>query len=165
VEDVIVAVNGVPARSSAHVKAMVADLRPGQPARFTVVRDRKRQDLDVRVGQRPADQNMPAVDLAAAGTRALERLGLLVRSLRPDEASEYKFDRTQRGVLVVSTLGGERRAAESIAPGELIVSVNGAPVTSVGDVNDALHKTGARDVQLKVLTPEGQTRTVRLRPN
>ncbi len=76
----------------------------------------------------------------------------------------------KRGVLV---LGGarpgeaEKAASESpkdIAPGELIVSCNDRPVVSVTELTQAIEAAGdSRHVELVVLKPDGERRTVRVK--
>ena len=51
--DVIVALEGKPIGTVEDLYAALRDYDPGQSVTVTVVRDRKRRDLDVRLGRLP----------------------------------------------------------------------------------------------------------------
>jgi 2-alkenal reductase len=58
--DVVVAISGTPvANADDLVRIVTNDLRPGQTAVFTILRDGRRRSVAVRLGRRPSDPALP----------------------------------------------------------------------------------------------------------
>ena len=81
----------------------------------------------------------PAFAYGARAAQGAEqpRLGVAVRPLTPAEGSETGV----KGGLVVEQSTGPAAAA-GIAPGDVILSVNGTPVKSVDELRAAIEKAG-----------------------
>jgi serine protease Do len=131
--DVVVGFNGKEIRSSAELPLAVGDVRPGDTATIRVWRKGAAQDLNVVVGE------MLQESLAQAGPQAADqpRLGVAVRPLTPSEGTESGV----KGGLVVEQSSGAAAAA-GIAPGDVILSVNGSPVKSAAELQSAIEKSG-----------------------
>jgi len=56
--DIIVAIDGKPVSSSEDVVRAVTARLPGETIRVTVVRDSKRQEIEIRLGERPANPDL-----------------------------------------------------------------------------------------------------------
>jgi len=164
-EDVIVAVNGHKVSTIRRLQAVVADVLPGERANVSIVRDGKRQDIEILLGRQPED-------LRSVGRRSTPILGRSVKSLRvglrtmgeslPFGLFEFGVPRAyldRGGALVV-----ESTRNDDLEPGELIVQVNDKSVRSLGDVLDALRsKHSGRYNTLEVVGADGESRTVRIR--
>lgn len=161
VEDVIVAINDRPVESYEHFRAMVADLRPDERARLRVVRDRQVKQLAVRMGEQPEDLRARPAESAEVD-RPVERLGLRVRTWRPDDRRLLRLlhDATARGVEV-RDLDAETKGQLDLRAGELVVACNGNPVRSVCDLNQVVERAPlSAKVQLEILEPTGDRRVV-----
>jgi serine protease Do len=146
VGDVILKYNGSPIFDAGQLSARVGVTAPGEKAALEVWRDGKTLSLTATIGN--------AAQLASeeGGSSASEpaRLGLALRPLNPEE-------RQQAGVpggLVVEDAQG--RAAEAgIQPGDVVLSVDGAPVHSVAQLREMVQK---HDKQIALLIQRGEAR-------
>ena len=113
--DVITAVEGKPVDSREAFATFTATVPSGQPVQVTVMREGAARTIAIK----PAD---PPRDL---GLRILwEIAGLRVTD--------------SRGVVVEQVASGSRSANIGLEPGDAIVGVNGNPIRSVSDLNNAL---------------------------
>src|SRR5712692_6512633 len=113
--DVITAVEGKPVDSREAFATFTATVPSGQPVQLTVLREGANKAITIR----PAD---PPRDL---GLRILwEIAGLRVAN--------------SRGVVIEQVASGSRSANIGLAPGDYIVGVNGNPIQSIDDLNNAL---------------------------
>jgi len=131
--DVILKLDGKDVARSEDLPPMVADLAPGTRAKLGVWRHGAMRDVEVTVGE------APAAKVASAGRAGAEhgRLGLAVRPLTPEE-------RQQGGVpggLVVEDVSGPAARA-GVAAGDVVLALNGTPVTTVDQLKGALAKAG-----------------------
>ncbi len=131
--DVILALNGKELTGSPDLPPRVADLKPGSTAKLEVWRDRRRRDVEVKIGE--------AKDETVASTHAREedrgRLGLMVRPLSPEERRQAGVP---GGVLVEEAQGPSARAG--IQPGDVVLALNGTPVSSVDQLRSLASKSG-----------------------
>jgi S1-C subfamily serine protease len=183
-EDIIITVNGKPVNSMRELRVEVAALLPGERAALKLIRDRRELAVDVPLGKQPESIGVFVSRAEAVVARDVSPLALQVRTMRdglartledylgsaqdlPAWAGQYT---DKRGVFVLDRvrLGkAEERTGESpmgVAPGELIVSCNDRPVVSVTELTQALEAgRDSRHVELVVLEPDGERRTVRVK--
>jgi serine protease Do len=144
--DVILKFDGDPIVDAGQLSARVGVAAPGDKATLDVWRDGKTLTLNATIGNAAeaitADNN--------AGDGAQGRLGLSVRPLSPDE-------RRQAGVaggLVVEDAEGH--AAEAgIQAGDVVLSVDGTTVQSVGQLRQLIQDHGK---QVALLIQRGDVR-------
>jgi serine protease Do len=149
--DVIVAFNGKPIATSAELTLAVADVRPGDSAQLKVWRKGKEQSLTVVVGATPEAKLAQSQQQPAPTEQP--RLGVAVRPLTPEEGQQTGLT----SGLVVEQSGGPAAAA-GIAPGDVILSVNGIPVKSSAELRNLIQKAG-KSVALLVQRNTGSERT------
>ena len=149
--DVIVGFNGKRISSSAELPLAVADVRPGESAPLRVWRKGKEQNLTVVVGDTP--QAALAQAQQQRGSTEQPRLGVAVRPLTAEESQQVGLT----SGLVVEQSGGPAAAA-GIAPGDVIISVNGTPVKSSTELRNIIQKAG-KSVALLVQRNNGGDRT------
>jgi serine protease Do len=130
--DVILAFNGKPIDTSSQLPPLVAATKPGTRAEMEVWRGGKKQTLGVVVGELQNEQVAKAKP--AAGQH--DRLGLALRPLNPEERKELGV---AQGLIVEEASGPAARAG--IRPGDVITSVNGAPVKSVEELRRLIAKS------------------------
>jgi serine protease Do len=144
--DVILKFNGSTIVDSGSLSVRVNAMAPGEKATLDIVRDGKPMNINVTIG------SASSATVAKNGEAAPEgsHLGMKLRPLTPDE-------RNQAGVsagLVVEESGG--RAAEAgIQEGDVVLSVNGTPVTSVDQLRTLVQGHGD---QVALLIQRGDTR-------
>lgn len=135
--DVITALNGVAVSDSTSLPAQVAGLAPGTSAKVTVWRDKGSKDLSVTIGALK-DAKTASADTRGDDSGAQDaRLGVAVRPLTPDEK---QGDSLSRGLLVQQSNGAAANAG--IQAGDVILAVNGQPVTSVQQLKTMVSRAG-----------------------
>ncbi len=131
--DVILRYNDKDIMSSSQLPVLVADTAPGATARLEVMRKGETRHIDVTVGELK-NAKVAAADVAGQDHG---RLGVAVRALNPDERKQVGVT----GGLVVENATGAAANA-GIQPGDMILSVNGTPVTSPEQLKQLLSKAG-----------------------
>ena len=131
--DVILSVNGSPVADSSDLPSQVASMKPGTVADVQVWRNKATKDLKVTIG------TLSDTKVASADTPAQEqgRLGVAVRPLTPQEKSGASLT---HGLLVQQADGPA--ASAGVQPGDVILAVNGNPVTSVDQLKQMVKKAG-----------------------
>jgi serine protease Do len=132
--DVVRKVDGQPIVSSGDLPAMMSIARPGQKVTLEVWRDGKPMQLTATLGN-STDKAEPGERAELASADKSAKLGLALRPLEP-------IERRQSGIaqgLVIEDVGGAAAAAD-IQPGDVLLAVNGKPVTSVDQVRDLVGK-------------------------
>jgi serine protease Do len=146
VGDVILKFDGDPIVDAGQLSARVGVAAPGDKASLDVWRDGKTLTLTATIGNAAeptmADNN--------TGEGAPSRLGLSLRPLNPDERQQSGIS----GGLVVEDAEGH--AAEAgIQPGDVVLSVDGTPVQSVGQLRKLVQDHGK---QVALLIQRGDAR-------
>jgi serine protease Do len=131
--DVILSVNGVPVTDSTDLPSQIAGMKPGTKATVQVWRDKAAKTLTATIGAL-ADAKGASDD--AAGQEQ-SRLGVAVRPLTPQEKSSTSLT---HGLLVQQASGPA--ASAGIQPGDVILAVNGRPVTSADQLKQMIAKAG-----------------------
>ena len=163
VEDVITAVDGTDITSIEQLRSLIADVQPDERVKLRVIRDREEQTVTVRLGLQPEDV-AAQYDSSGRDARDIARLGLQVRTFRPGMRGLEAYDNSARGVVVMGFDGNLKNPPE-IEPREVVVEVNGTPVRTVAEFQQALTKVPAnRNVKLMVLEKSGDKREVVVHP-
>jgi serine protease Do len=141
--DVIRKLNGQPIVASGDLPAMLSLATPGQTVTLDVWRDGKIVRISARLGD-ASEKAEPAAREAVAGVDSHAKLGLALRPLDPMERRESGL----ASGLVIEDVGGAAAAA-GVQAGDVLLSINGRPVTSVEQVRDAVGKS-TRSVALLI---------------
>jgi serine protease Do len=142
---VILKFNGEPT-SATDLPAAVAMLNPGTTVHLEVWRNRATRNVDVKLGA------MEDTRTASNNTRSTDggKLGLAVRPLTRDEKAQAN---TEHGVLVERAAGPAARAG--LQRGDVVLAANGAPVTSIDDLRNAVEKSNGH---IALLVQRGDSR-------
>ena len=133
--DVITRVGDQDVNYSTDLPSQIALMKPGTTTRLQVIRNGKPIGIDVALGEVQDKQVVSAEPV----DRSRGRLGVAVRPLVPEEQREAGVP---SGLLVEQATGPAARAG--IQAGDVIVSVNGAPVSSVAQLQQIVGKTGKK---------------------
>jgi serine protease Do len=131
--DVILAVNGDPVDDSTDLPSQIAAMKPGAKATLDIWRDKSKKQVTVTLGSlsdvKVADNKVPSAEQG--------RLGVAVRALTPQEKSSASLT---HGLLVQQAAGAA--ASAGIQPGDVILAVNGSPVSSTEQLGQIIAKAG-----------------------
>ncbi len=161
VEDVILSVNGKSVENMAELRGFIADIFPGESAKFGLLRDEEQTEITVKLGRRPRDdEEFAATAARRRRAREFEGLGFYARTLLPDFAPRVGYTERDRGAVIVAVIE-DRENMPAVEPGELIVACNGRPVENVAALAQAL-KIAAdnRAVKLELVNSAGDYRVV-----
>jgi serine protease Do len=153
--DVIVAVDGQRVQRVGQFQRLVASRRPGERVRLDVVRYGDRRSVEVRLTEAPAAPE-PEQATAAPRAEAPPLLGIGVEPVPPAAARERGIPAGE-GVLVTEVADFSAAARYAIAPGTVILAVDGREVRDVAGFRRAVERRGPGDVvSLRVVFPLGE---------
>jgi serine protease Do len=128
--DVITEVNGEPIVRSGELSSMIGLAAPGEKVRLKVWRDHTPRDVEAKLASAEADKTEVA---DASGDVQPGQLGLGLRPLTRDERKESGLD---QGLVIENVAGPAARAG--IESGDVLLAINGKPVTSIDQVKSVL---------------------------
>ncbi|CAJ0691171.1 MAG: DegQ family serine endoprotease [Ralstonia sp.] len=131
--DVILQIGDARIDRSGDLPEQVADIKPGTTVPLQIIRQGKQTTLTVTVGA-AKDAKVASSEKAAPDQG---RLGLAVRPLQPEEKRQNGLP----GGLVVMDVTGPA-AKVGIQPGDVILSLNGTPVSSVQELRTLVDRAG-----------------------
>jgi len=161
--DVIVRVAGRDVTPDETVSYIIANTSVGTRVPVEIIRDGRRQTLQVQVGQRPTEEELArqsgggADDGQALGDETPvapgAALGLSMQPLNPQIIRALNLPATVRGVVITSVDPSSDASEKGIRRGDVILSVNRQPVTTPAQVLaavDAARRAGRSSVLLLV---------------
>ncbi|MEA3053237.1 MAG: serine protease Do [Sphingomonadales bacterium] len=138
--DVVVSVGGKPVTPDESLAYLVARQPVGSRVPIELVRDGRRQTVNVAVGERPTDEELarlngieddtPVTEPAEAQQStsqksARESLGVTVQTLTPEIARTLRLtDTNVKGVVIASVNPSSDAASKGIQVGDIILSIN-----------------------------------------
>lgn len=147
-QDVIIAVDGKPVKTSRDLSRTIATVPVGNEVEITVLRDGHEKDIDVEVAKRK-DENL--ADTAGPGES--EGLGIQVGELTPETARRFGYSADDKGVLVLGVKPGSLADENDIRVGDLIKEVDHTPIDSVRSLRKAVDKKELKGTMLLVKRP------------
>ena len=140
--DVIRKVNGTPIIAAGDLPSVIGSAAPGEKVSLDVWRQGKSTQLTATLG----DANDKASKVAKADDAIGKgKLGLALRPLQPQEKREAHVD---SGLLVEDAAGPAGMAG--VQPGDVLMAVNGTPVSSVDQVRAVVSRSD-KSVALLIL--------------
>jgi serine protease Do len=133
--DVIVRMDGHDIERSADLPANVAALVPGTSTKLEIVRDGTSKTVTVKVAELQPQ-------LAEGKSDSGPNEGVIGLAVRPLEREERQSVGVSQGLLVQGVSGNA--ALAGILPGDVIVAVNGAPVSKVEQLQRMVKNSGRR---------------------
>ena len=144
--DVIIELQGIPMPNVSILRNKVAMIAPGTKAKITVIREGKKKELEVTIGEQPADFAKMGPGGGTENT-PLGKMGLTLQNLTEELASQFGYEVNQ-GVLVADVAQGSPAAEAGMKAGQLIEEVNKQRVHNLDELQKAI---AASDDHTKVL--------------
>lgn len=147
--DIIVNINGTTVVDATTTTRVVGSLPAGSKNSFVVLRDGERTNVSVIVGERPEDlsaafgndEERPSEPEAEAEEAPL---GVSLRPLDDATRDEMGLSQSESGMIVQSVDSDGPMGELGLRPGIVILDVNGAPLNSVQDLEDAIARAKAQ---------------------
>jgi serine protease Do len=129
--DVITAIDKEPMANASKLRTQIAQAMPGTKIKVTLLRDGKSQDIDVQLGELPAE-------LASSnGADKQELLGFTVTALTRDLANQYGIDPRTQGVVISAVDQNSSAGQAGLQEGDVVRSFNRLRTPTVADFNRA----------------------------
>ncbi|MBB3954900.1 Do family serine endopeptidase [Novosphingobium sediminicola] len=149
--DVVLKVNGKDVTRDQTLSFLVSNVKPGTKIPLEVLRGGQRMTLNVAVSKRPTDEELAQQtfdrkkggdDFEKAPTKgtglAEKSLGLSLLTLNPQIARQLGLPEDTKGVVVAGVDSSSDAGAKGFERGDVLLSVNNAPITSVGEVENGI---------------------------
>ena len=159
--DVVVGLNGRPIETYNQLSREVAFMAPGAGARLSLIRDGKPQLLEVKLGQRPEDEEVLAEnEVEASSPSASDKLGLAVQPVASARAAKLGIG---AGVQVVQLKPDSPAGRAGVNAGDVIVELQRQPVRTMQDYAEILGSLQPGDTALLRLQRENASVFVAVR--
>jgi len=148
--DVIVALEGAPVQTFDDLVAELARYSAGEKVTLTILRAGKTQDVQVTLGERPANNARPTVTPKEEAPAGPAWLGLKAMSVNSEIAQAMDLPEDQAGVLVGQVQVGSPAEKAGLRGSDKLVTINGQEIVVGGDVIIAWNDepvTGMRQLQ------------------
>jgi serine protease Do len=149
--DVIVEFNGKNVKNNSELVNMVTALAPGTTVPVRIIREKKPMTLNVKLGQVDveAEQQLSTGGLQRPEMRQPEApadtgVGMHVEGLTPDVARQAHLPAGRSGVVVTDVDSFGSAIEGGLRPGDIILAVNGQPVSTVDQVTQAFARVAPR---------------------
>ena len=129
--DIVKAFDGQPIHHSRELIDRVSGTKAGRKIALEILRDSKRQTLQVEIGERPLE-----TELAEGGTTEGWR-GLHVSALSPDALDRLNLPADTKGVLAAEVDEGSPAEQSGLRAGDVINEINRVRIESVSDYQNA----------------------------
>ncbi|MBW2438403.1 MAG: DegQ family serine endoprotease [Deltaproteobacteria bacterium] len=134
--DIIIAVDGKPIKTSRELTGTIAEIPVGQKTPITILRDGKEKTVNVKIAKRDDSERLAQQEPQSNGGE----LGIRIAEMTPELAQRYGHSENEKGVLVVGVQSGSKAAEAGVRQGDLVKEVNRKPVTAVSELRAQLEK-------------------------
>ncbi len=137
--DIIQAVNGTKIANPKDLALSIAAVPPGKTARLSVLHEGKTQEITLKVGQLPGEQQAEARETTP---QPGPRIGLGLAPLSPELRAQLNVPEGVKGAVVRAVENGSPAEQAGLRPGDVIVAVGrqkvDAPASTVQAIRAAL---------------------------
>lgn len=140
--DFVTALDGKPMRGRDQLVLAVGDLRAGQKAVFTVIRNGAQKDVTVKIEERKDE---------VAAENAKLWPGVIAVPLNDEIRDAVKLDKSAVGLYVVEAIAKSPAAAMGVQRGDLVVGVNGVSATDLGTFFRVINEKGQKELWFEVV--------------
>ncbi len=126
--DIILEVEDASVHDAAHLRNLVADLRPHEKYSFRILRDSKKQVLKIKVGAIPEGSETQGDDTLDAPVREdqsgflSQKLGIRFSKIDADLRRKYGISNETSGVVVVEVTHGSAAAESRLPEGAILLA-------------------------------------------
>ncbi len=160
--DVILMFDGKDVGDAGALVRLVGAAPVGKTVKTVVLRDGKRQTIDVVLGKRPEPEDIASTSEAAPEPTADMVLGMAVGTLNDELREKYKIAKDVDGIVVLSVDADTNAAEKGMQEGDVITDAGQKAVRSVDDFQAQIDATAeaGRQSLLVLVRRDGQPRFV-----
>lgn len=155
--DVIVEYDGKEVEDQTALRNMVAQTSVGKNVPVKVLRDKKAQTINVKIGEQPKDLASLGQEPAPAPGQGADTAlaGVEVRSLTPEIAERFGLPAEASGVVITEINPESKAAGAGLRPGDVITEINRQSVKSLEDYRRIVGKLGKEENPLLLVNRRG----------
>lgn len=155
--DIITALDGEAVKNINQLRNNIAAMPPGKNLHLDIVREGRKQEITVKVGELPAEQTTPDFKDDSSSD-----IGLSVETLSPELAARLR-SKLSEGVVVRAVRPGSIAEESGLQPKDIIVNVNGSEVKSVESFGKIIEKADLKKGIRLIVESKGMKRFVFLK--
>jgi serine protease Do len=159
--DIVTELNGQPVADADQLRLHISQMAPGTNVKLGIIRDGKPQQVDVTLGELPAEANQKAEPGQQGQGGGLN--GVEVQDLTPEVMNQLNLPAGTRGVVVSSVDPSSPAAESGLNRGDVIQEVNHKPVANIQQYRQAVASVGQQPLLLLV-NQDGVTRYLVIQP-
>jgi serine protease Do len=158
--DVVTKLNGNTVTDVNEFRMRVADFPVGDPIKLEILREGKKQNVEVVLEERPSQEQLAATEEGVSTPWA----GLRVGDLRDERARRFVDDPQETGVIVVDVEPGSPADDAGVQPGDIVKEIGNLSIENVDDYDSAVKKYREKKAVALLLKRGNQTLYVGLKP-
>ncbi len=163
VGDIITAINGKPISTMNDLRNRIALSPPGEEVKLKVWRDKKTEDVTVKLAEQPDDKTILAS--AREAGPIISGIGVAITTPTAPELEAAGLAADAKGALVRNVNPASAAARVGIQPGDLITRIGETEIQSADDARKALKNADfKKGVRIDLLNREGEKMVTIRRP-
>lgn len=164
--DVIISYAGQVINSTIDLRNRVAQTRVGEIVKVRVIRNGKKLELDIDIGEQPSDFSKISSVPGRSGEEKISSVldGIIVRTPTSETARRFGFSEKQKGVVVLEVTPGSRAEDSGLKVGDLILEINRTPLETLSDYNRLVKRLNKNQSVLFLVNREGRQFYLSLKP-
>ncbi|MDD5454778.1 MAG: DegQ family serine endoprotease [Candidatus Ratteibacteria bacterium] len=139
--DIILKIDGKPMETTKQLMQFIAGVTPGTEIAITVLRADKEVVQKAKITEK---QPLGTASAADNSTESQEKLGLEIRELDDELATQYHLQ-GEKGVVVTKVTPGSLAERAELQEGDLIIGINGRTIGNIEDYRKAVDKIGEQN--------------------
>jgi serine protease Do len=151
--DVVLTIDGQNFDGSRELTRRVGGLRVDQKVKFGILRDGKRQTLNVTIAERPSESELNGTVSVDTSSDSKDYFGMSLRGLSAQERTQFGLSGNEKGLIVEGVEIGSPAARRGLSRGTLIMEANSTPVGTIAELDAAIadaEKTGKKALLLLI---------------
>jgi serine protease Do len=149
-DDIVIKFNDQPVKDHAHLKNLVGREKPDAKVKLTILRGKKTIEMDVKIAEKTEKTVASAMPKPSHAAETSNELGIDIESV-PSAAAESLGLKEGEGVRIRNMKSDGTGARMGLRTGDVILEVDGKPVTDTSDFNAAVvTATANKVIRLKV---------------
>jgi Do/DeqQ family serine protease len=152
--DFITHVNGKEARGVQQLQMIVGDLKPGDNAAFTVIRDRQTREIQVRIETR--------TDQISSDNKKLWP-GVTVIPLNDQIRQTMELDKDARGLFVAQVISGSPSEIIGVKQGDRITAINGTTVNDIAAFYRVLREKATEELWFGLIRGDSALESMKIK--